>query len=398
MTILVLVIGCASPAFAQTWEQRQNMPGTGRHHPVTFSLNGYGYATTGSTTTAGFTDDFYRYDPVADSWEVLPDFTGPDRSYSYGGAFQGKAYLGFGSGTSFLADLWEYDPETEGWKQLTPLPGTARTHPAFIITDDGKIFVGTGGAVGGNLRDWWEYDIASNQWTRRADFPGPTRHHPFYFNIGNVPYVGFGHGAGIYRDFYRFNRDNTWTRMADFPGEARVAGTQFSFGGKGYILSGEGVDHQKLDTGEFWEYDPLLDQWTELAPHPGSGRWAPGTFLIGNMLYFMAGTSTLRMESDMWRFAMTTPVGTESLAATDPLSITLYPNPLTGRTLNLRGPATTADFASIRLLSVDGRQIGDLLRGPTTIEMPGGLAAGHYYVAFSTKEGAKQTRQVTVLR
>lgn len=394
--MMLLLSGLASLCSAQGWEQAASMPGLGRHHPVTFSLDGYGYAATGTTPGAGYTDDFYRYDPSANTWAVLTDFPGPDRSYAYGGAFNGKAYLGFGLGTAFLADLWVYDPVT-GWTQLASLPGPGRMHPAFVITDDGKIFVGTGGGQGGNLRDWWEYDIASNTWTQRMIFPGAARHHPFYFNIGNVPYVGFGHGAAAYRDLYRFNRDNTWTRMTDFPGEARLAGTQFSWQNKGYILSGEGEDEQQLDTGEFWEYHPTDDRWTPLPAHPGSGRWAPGTLLIGNTLYLTAGQSATQMEHDMWTFDMNTTAG-----ATEPIrldtSFTLYPNPIIGQQLFRFHSAAATDVAAIHLLSADGRQVTELAGRSAAIQLPEHLPSGQYFLSFSMKDGRRHTRPVTVLR
>lgn len=381
---------------AQSWEPAASMPGLGRHHPVTFTLDGYGYAATGTTTGAAYTDDFYRYDPSQDSWSVLPDFPGPVRSYAYGGTFGGVAYLGFGRGATYLADLWQYDP-VNGWAQLASLPATGRMHPAFVITDDGKIFVGMGNGPGGNLRDWWEYDIAFNTWTQRADLPGAARHHPYYFNIGDVPYVGLGHGAAAYRDIYRFNRDNTWTRMADFPGEARLAGTQFTWSNRGYILSGEGGDEQPLDTGEFWEYHPTDDRWVQLTPHPGSGRWAPGSFLVGNTLHFTAGESATQLEHDMWTFDLATIAGAADPIPLD-LSFTVYPNPIIGQQPVRFRSAMTADVAEIQLLSVDGRRIGVLANRSGTIQLPRRLASGKYFLSLSMKSGRTLMRSVSLLR
>ena len=94
----------------------------------------------------------------------------------------------------------------------------------------------------------------------------------------------------IYNDFYRYNPLNdSWLQLNDFPSEARVAGTQFSYNGKGYVLSGDGDDHGPLDSGEFWEYNPLNDSWNQLTSHPGGAIWAPGNFVIGCDVYFMLG-------------------------------------------------------------------------------------------------------------
>jgi len=399
----------ASAAHAQVWTSRAGMPGQGRHHPVTFSLDGYGYVATGSTNSSSATRDFFRYDPTDDSWEILPDFPGAPRGYAYGGAYDGKGYLGFGYGPGYLADLWEYDPDTEVWTQLASLPGRARTHPAFVITDDGKIYVSCGGSAIGNLRDLWEYDIATDAWVQRDDLPGPNRHHPYYWNVGDVPYVAFGHGGAIYRDVYRFDPiAHTWSQMANHPGEQRVAGTQFTHDGFGYVLSGEGVDHVQFETGEFWRYNHGSDTWTELTPHPGSGRWAPGTFLIGDELYFLGGLSTSTLETSMWSFTMEPVVSVDTPQVT-PTALALAPatpNPFrAGTTLTFDLPVSE----EVRIAVVDAT--GRAVRTFGTRVWPSGSHAvawdgrdddgeatppGVYFVRLATPTRTASTRLVRV--
>ncbi|MGK0383787.1 MAG: N-acetylneuraminic acid mutarotase, partial [Bacteroidia bacterium] len=96
--------------FSQTWEEVSSMP-VGKHHPVTFSIDGKGYAVTGTNSFNMPTDDVFQYDPVANQWSELNSFPGADRSFAIGQAYNGKGYLGFGLSTnSFLNDIWEYDP------------------------------------------------------------------------------------------------------------------------------------------------------------------------------------------------------------------------------------------------------------------------------------------------
>ena len=250
--------------WAQSWESMASLPGgatDARHHPVTFSIDGYGYLLTGDVNGEA-ANDFMRYDASKDSWEELPDFPGTARSFSYGTSRGTKAYVGFGgSGGEALNDLWEYDSETEEWTQLADCPCEARYHPAFVQLDD-KIYVGMGNNSS-NLKDWWEYDIPTDTWTQKDDLPGPSRHHPYHFGIDDIAYVCFGHGnsvggeLSIYNDVYKFDpATDEWTQLDDFPGEGRVAGTQFDYNGKGYVLSGDGDDHSFMEEGEFWEYDP----------------------------------------------------------------------------------------------------------------------------------------------
>ena len=70
-----------------------------------------------------------------------------------------------------------------------------------------------------------------------------------------------------------------------------MAGTQFTNNGKGYVLHGEGEDHDLMDDGEFWEYDPSTDSWQQLTSVPGGSRWAPGTFVVDNTVYTVAGST-----------------------------------------------------------------------------------------------------------
>ncbi|MBD3160552.1 MAG: hypothetical protein GF328_00400 [Candidatus Latescibacteria bacterium] len=401
ISVLLSLLALTATAVQADWLQMASMPGQGRHHPVTFTLDGYGYVATGSTTGDNYSNDFFRYDPVADSWEVLPDFPGAGRGYAYGGTYQGKAYMGFGASPAYLNDLWEYDPDTEQWTQLASMPGSGRAHPAFIITDDGKIFVGLGNAAQ-NFRDWYEYDIATDEWVQHPDLPGPPRHHPYYFNIGDTPYAGFGHGAAIYSDWYRWNRDTeTWTQMDYFPGEGRVAGTQFSYDGKGYILSGEGQDHQQLDYGEFYEYDSSTDTWTELTPHPGSGRWAPGSFLIDGTLYFLGGLSTVRLERDMWSFPLRDPAAVVDVARSVPRAFVVSPNPVTTGRIHLldlssgNGPAR--DVGDLRLIDARGREVAELEESAAGIDIPR-VSPGRYFLSFTTANGRSHARPVLILR
>ncbi len=293
--LVLIIIPCMS--FSQVWDNVSNFIGDGRHHPITFSNDNFGFVMSGSYLT-----DAYKYDKSNDIWIQLQNIPFIGRGYSYGVSIGNKAYMGFGSTSSgsYPTDWWEYDMINDSWLQLSNFPGDGRQHPAMIVVND-KIYIGCGGNSNGNLNDWWEYDVSTDIWTQKTDLTANGRHHPFYFGIGNYAYVGFGHGSlfgpgsnssspYIYNDFYRYDPSNdTWLRLSDFPSEARVAGTQFSNGDKGYVLSGDGDDHGPLSSGEFWEYNPLNDSWTQLTSHPGGAIWAPGNFVIGCDVFFLLG-------------------------------------------------------------------------------------------------------------
>ena len=289
------------------WAKRADLPTfTGRHHPITFSINGLGYVGLGSNNSEVYSD-FYQYDPKTNVWKKLNSFAGGRRTLSYGVAYNGKAYTGFGEdGIKVFKDFWEYNPTSDNWTELKSCDCEARVHPAMLSIKD-KIYVGMGTNLNNqNLNDWWEYDITNNKWLQKASLPGLKRHHPFYFSVNDKAYVGFGHGTEkiedkiIYKDFYQYSPEtDTWKQLKNFPGSGRVAGTQFDYNGFGYILSGQGETHQNFATGELWKYDPTNDSWSALLPHEGTSRWAPGNFMIDKKLYFVGGQSNTAYEKDL---------------------------------------------------------------------------------------------------
>lgn len=394
--LLYAIFLTANLGFAQTWEAVAPLPGgssDARHHPITFSVDGYGYLLAGDVNGQE-ARDFMRYEALTDTWETLPDFPGAVRSFSYATSRGTKAYVGFGGADGVpYNDLWEYDTETEEWSQLADCPCEPRYHPAFIQLDD-KIYVGLGNNPA-NLDDWWEYDILTDTWSEKDDLPGPSRHHPFYFGIDGIAYVGLGHGnsvngnLSIYNDFYQFDpATDEWTQLNDFPGEARVAGTQFDYNGKGYVLSGDGDDHSFMEEGEFWEYETQTDEWTQLTSHPGSSRWAPGNFVIDNYVYFMCGLSSVQLESDMMRFDLESTVTSVRDMVAE--SIDVYPNPAKS-IINIDADIT--QFSEVRLVNSHGQRVETVNRKQIDVE---DLPSGMYFLQFLNKELIQTTKIMVI--
>ena len=332
--LLSIMLLMSSSLYAQDWEQKADAP-AGRHHPISFSIDGKGYAVTGTGFDGEPSNEFFQYDPVSDNWSTLSDFPGPKRSFGIGVVNNDVAYLGFGADLNqYLNDFWKYDPETVTWTQLASCACSGRRHPA-MLTIGNRIYLGLGDDAVGDLKDWWMYDIPSDSWSQIADLPGPPRHHPFMFNADGDIFVGLGHrGNNIYRDWYKLDTvSNVWNSMGIFPGEGRVAGTQLGNGKYGYVISGDGDNHSYMETGEMWRYDPSDDSWTELPPHPGISRWAPGSFVIENNVYFFGGLNrqTGTFPNDLWKFELEDEmVDTNSTSIQQNLSLAntfIYPNP-----------------------------------------------------------------------
>lgn len=317
---------------AQIWEPTPAPPDFVTDHSFGFSISGKGYLVAGTTEFDGPSNEFFQFDPVTDSWAILDTFPGAARGYGIGDIWNGKAYFGFGvSTTEMLNDLWVFDADSMKWMELDTCPCEPRLHPAMVALN-GKIFVGLGNNSNGNLNDWWEYDIDSGQWSQKPSFPGSIRHHPYQFAADDYVYTGFGHGDGIFNDWYQYDPVNeAWLRVADIPSEGRVAGTQFSHAGNGYVLSGDGDDHSSMETGEFWSYDPILDIWSQLPPHPGKSRWAPASFLIDGVVYLFNGTAFFEgqgyvYQTEAYKFDLDALISSDK-NVDEQIDLTIYPNP-----------------------------------------------------------------------
>ena len=377
---------------AQNWEQVSPLPAAFNktHHSFAFSFNNLGYIVTGSSDT-GVRDDFYEYNPNTDSWTALYPFPGGARSFAIGDTWDGKAYFGFGyNGTAFLNDLWVFDPTNMNWTALAPCPCSARAHPA-LVAHNGKVFVGLGSSATGNMKDWWEYDISLNTWSQKSDLPSLKRHHPYQFGINNKIYTGLGHGSGIFNNWFSYDITNeTWTEMMSLPGEGRVAGTQFSYEGIGYVLSGDGDDHNSMETGEFWAYNPNLNNWEQLPAHPGSSRWAPASFIINGEVYIINGTSFSEYVSDVYKFNLD-----ESLSQLDlsDSNISIYPNPAINY-ITLKG-VENQNFKTT-IFDYNGRLIKSVLNNPV-INIQS-LSPGIYMVEITRLDSDKSIVKKLVKR
>ncbi|MCR9100960.1 MAG: T9SS type A sorting domain-containing protein [bacterium] len=349
-------------------------------HSYAFALDGKGYLVAGADEFS-YLDIFFQYDPEADTWTELDDFPGGFRGFGIGDTWDGKAYFGFGfNGSSYMRDLWVFDPQTGEWTELASCPCQARIHPAFIAHND-KIFVGMGGSANGNLRDWWEYDMATDSWSQKPSFPGARRHHPFQFGLGEYIYTGFGHGDNfISNQWYRYDpATEEWTEVATLPAEGRVAGTQFSYNGKGYVLSGDGGDHTSMEEGEFWSYDPELDLWEELPPHPGVSRWAPASFLLDGWVYLLGGPSNVNgtlnyAPSNNYRYQLEEISSSPGELVKQPALFEAFPNPFASQVqLNWHNSETEG---LVRVLNNQGQEVfrsKELLPSLTLDFLPAGI-------------------------
>jgi gliding motility-associated-like protein len=130
-------------------------------------------------------------------------------------------------------------------------------------------------------------------WTQRAQSGGATpvaRYQGVAFSINNKGYVGTGNsdpnGVTLLKDFWEYDPvTDQWTQKADFGGSARRLAVGFAIGTKGYIGTGDDGSVKN----DFWEYDPVGNTWSIKANFVGAARNNAVGFAIGTKGYIGTG-------------------------------------------------------------------------------------------------------------
>jgi N-acetylneuraminic acid mutarotase len=171
--------------------------------------------------------------------------------------------------------------QAQYWIQKTSFAGVGR-HRAVGCATENKGYLGLGHVNGTGVnysyQDWWEYDPSSDSWSQRANYP--------VANYGATSFVVNGHpcvggGAALDGQFYQFNPlENTWTAIAPCPFFNPGDTQGFSVNNKGYVYVAQ----------QMAAYDPSSNSWSLTANPPVTfGSWTCA-FTIEGSGYVKAGT------------------------------------------------------------------------------------------------------------
>jgi Kelch motif/Galactose oxidase, central domain len=262
--------------------------------------------------------------PAVGNWAKVSELPLNGRSEAVSFIIGNFAYLGSGldSSNTYLGDFWKYDPVKNSWEQVASLPKGAERCSAVGFSVGNIGICGTGFNGSNYLNDFYQFDPVRNIWTKiNSTFPGKARSEAVAFGIGNSGYVGTGYdGNNALADFYQYNvSDNTWTSIP-FNGEARYGAVAFVFYNKAYLVTGT---NGNTLVSEFLVFDPgkTSDNWSPLHSITNASsdafddsyttimRQNGAAFLIGNRAYISTGddkgfpyTSTWAYDfpTDLW--------------------------------------------------------------------------------------------------
>lgn len=288
-------------ALPNTWVQKAGLL-PARSNAVAFTIGSKAYIGLGTFLGMSYFNDFYEYDPIADTWTQKANFPVGPRADAVAFSINGKGYVATGgNGVTVNYDMWEYDPVTDTWTQKSNCPGSARSKAqGFAIGNLGYIGLGNDGI--NDLTDFWEYNPVTDSWTQKASYPGSGRTGTMGLAVNNLGYIGLGTdvNGNYYGDVWEYNAGtDTWSAKQSFAGSAFHSMSCFAMNGKGYVGTGYNGINELTD---FWAYDPVADTWTSKALYSGAARKNGVGFSIGAKGYIATGIAGLVPMGDMWEY------------------------------------------------------------------------------------------------
>jgi|GEM_PF-5377953 len=154
------------------WTQKTGLPAASGWLAGTATASATkGYAGLGlHDHTSGFLNlNWWEYDPVADTWSQKNDIPGfglyQPSSFTIGDSI----YIVCGMGSALLVptrEVWLFDIQSNIWTQQPDFPGSARTSvSAFTIAGTGYAGYGLGNGATDLFNDFYSYDASSGIWT-----------------------------------------------------------------------------------------------------------------------------------------------------------------------------------------------------------------------------------------
>ncbi len=294
------------------WIKYSDYEGNTRSGAVGFTIGEFAYVGLG-TDGEDYLTDFWRYDPSRNFWEQMTPFPGTGRISAIGLSINGKGYVGTGFNADLeveeLDDFWEYDPIANSWTQRARFQGGAR-YSAVAFTVLGKGYVGTG-FDGSYLKDFWSYDPTSDSWSQTVSLFGSKREGAVAFVVDDVAYVGAGinNGQFLY-DFWSFvPESNSWNDLSltdddDTYDEfiaamGRQDAVAIALDGIAYIATGLAGSYSSA----VFSYNPSTNRWSDdWTSFEGTSRGEAVSFVINNKGYIVCGRSASLRHDDIWGF------------------------------------------------------------------------------------------------
>lgn len=396
MRITTLFVQLAMPAMllAQAgWEQKTSCTGAGRFWAAATGNSTVAIAGTGRLQFSGVNNtvsDMWLYTAATDSWESIPAYPGGVREGATAFTIGERLFLGFGSPfIQFTNDLYEFVPATGQWVQMPNAPASFGYSHGFVIDD--TFYIGPVNGSGAVVA----FNATTESWSNVAPFPGQDRRAQCAFSANGKGYLGMGAFVfgGVLGDWWEYDPvADAWTQVASISPVSDQS-TATEVGGRGYVFN-VGGNQRNL-----YAYGAALNEWTFQSTLP-TDRIANGTlFTIGDHGYLVFGEKTgvgaNIPVNELWRFTPTGGTAIGELSGGAGLAARHHAD----GTVRVVSSAPMAAGAWLELLDAAGRQVlaqGVPAGAPLDLLLPGSVGAGAYVAQLRT--AGQQERVKLVVR
>jgi len=146
------------------------------------------------------------------------------------------------------------------------------------------------------------------QWVSVSSPPANFRtDHTYGFALNGMGYLVAGTDAdGNYTDsFFQYDPQlDEFTQLDDFPGGARGYAIGDTWNGKAYFGFGLSTGSATPFKNDLWEFDPTTQTWTELAECPCEARIHPAMVAQNGKIFVGMGGGTFGDLKDWWIYDM----------------------------------------------------------------------------------------------
>jgi N-acetylneuraminic acid mutarotase len=151
------------------------------------------------------------------------------------------------------------------------------------------------------LSEWQEFNPSANTWQLISPMPLPFTGLSAFECAGNGYVVNGANDVTYNWDTYLYNQPgNVWSTGVPFT-FPRLFAASTGDGAKGFVIGGyEGAANPMCD---LWEYDPVLEAWTEKTPLPvTASRFNATAFAVNGGIFVFGGSDGKAPLNDLWRY------------------------------------------------------------------------------------------------
>jgi len=358
-------------------------------YPASASSNQYVYVAGGYLNNGVDTNQFSRYDPLANQWTALTAMPGLNSTATAAYDPSGNKVYVFGglrfNPQTVYTHTRIYDAAANSWSYGPPLPEGRYFMAAGYW--NGKIYLvgGSGSQEPPPLNATWEYDIATSTFITKTSFPTSHIERTSATVINGHLYIAGGvdesgvPGSNLYD--YDIQQD-TWTARAPMPHANYDAGSS-NINARFWVSGGA------INPTETLIYDPATDHWSSGPAlnhsHLGHGSGSVGAYAVAVAgLDGLGWTNITEVSYNIFTACTPTPTYTGTPPTVTP-TLTATPSPTCSP--NVCGPLNptlavgTVTTSSISLHATANFDIGTFSFYRSTTGGPFvyvGSAFGHY--------------------